>query len=284
MLPTDSNVEVEPDDEAAGLVKHLDSASAEIISDPYADEWKEAILDEYAAHIVNQTWEVVDYPSSRKPLAAVSSDPCLYSYQQEGKTTIVSVYVDDILIATNDMQEMAKIKKELKTSFKMKDLGPVHYCLGIELKQDTNGTIKMMQRKYVEDILIRFGMKDCKPINTPLDGNQKMKLPKANEELSENYPYQNLIGCLMYLAVSTRPDIAYAVSALSQFNVRHGMELWNAAKRVLRYLKSTSNYGLTFKKTGEDLVGYVDADWAGCPDDRRSYTGYAFIFGNATVS
>ena len=96
MVPTDSNVEVEPDDEAAGLVKHLDSASAEIIVDPYADEWKKAILDEYAAHIVNQTWEVVDYPSSRKPLAAVSSDPCLYSYQQEGKTTIVSVYVDDM--------------------------------------------------------------------------------------------------------------------------------------------------------------------------------------------
>ena len=94
-------------------------------------------------------------------------------------------------------------------------------------------------------------MKDCKPINTPLDGNQKMKLPKADEELSENYPYQNLIGSLMYLAVSTRPGIAYAVSALSQFNVRHGMVHWNAAKLVLRYLKSTSNYRLTFKKTGK---------------------------------
>ena len=136
---------------------------------------------------------------------------------------------------------MAKIKKELKTSFKMKDLGLVHLsrsCLGIEFKQDTNGTIKMTQRKYVKDTLIRFGMKDCKPINTPLDGKQE----------------------------------------------RHVMEHWNAAKRVLRYLKSTSNYGLTFKKTGEDLVGLVDAHWAGCPDDGRSYTGYAFIFGNATVS
>ena len=68
------------------------------------------------------------------------------------------------------MQEMAKIKKELMTSFKMKDLGPVHYCLGIEFKQDTDGTIKMTQRKYVEDTLIRFGMEDCKPVNTPLDG------------------------------------------------------------------------------------------------------------------
>ena len=107
----------------------------------------------------------------------------------------------------------------------MKDLGPVHYCLGIEFKQDTNGTIKMTQRKYVEDTLIRFGMKDYKPINTPLDGNQKMKLPKADVELSEIYPYQNLIGCLMYFAVSTRPDIAYAVSALSQFNVRHDVNI-----------------------------------------------------------
>ena len=231
-----------------------------------------------------QWYRKLDEKLRRIGFRPLKADPCLYSYQQEGKTTIVSVYVDDILIATNDMQEMAKIKKELKTSFKMKDLGPVHYCLGIEFKQDTNGTVKMTQRKYVEDTLIRFGMKDCKPINTPLDGNQKMKLPKANEELSENYPYQNLIGCLMYLAVSTRPDIAYAVSALSQFNVRHGLEHWNAAKRVLRYLKSTSNYGLTFKKTGKDLVGYVDAVWAGCPDDRRSYTGYAFIFGNAAVS
>ena len=68
MVPTDSNVEVEPDDEAAGLIKHLDPASAEIIADPNADEWKEAILNEYAAHIINQTWEIVDYPPSRKPM------------------------------------------------------------------------------------------------------------------------------------------------------------------------------------------------------------------------
>ena len=90
------------------------------------------------------------------PLKA--NHPCLYSSQKESKTTIVSVYVDDI--ATNDMQEMANVKKELKTSFKIKDLGPVHYCLGIEFKQDTNETITMTQRKYVEDILIKFGMKD----------------------------------------------------------------------------------------------------------------------------
>ena len=117
-----------------------------------------------------QWYKKLDEKLRRIGFRPLKADPCLYSSQQEGKTTIVSVYVDDILIATNDMQEMAKIKKELKTSFKMKDLGPVHYCLGIEFKQDTNGTIKMTQRKYVEDTLIRFGMEDCKPVNTPLDG------------------------------------------------------------------------------------------------------------------
>ena len=87
----------------------------------------------------------------------------------------------------------------------------------------------------------------------------------------------------MYLAVSTRPDISYTVSALSQFNQNHGEEHWNAAKRVLRYLKGTLDYGLTFRKTGS-LHGYVDADWAGCIDDRRSFTGYCFILADAAIS
>jgi hypothetical protein len=88
----------------------------------------------------------------------------------------------------------------------------------------------------------------------------------------------------MYLAVSTRPDIAFAVSMLSQFNQHHGKEHWNAAKRVLRYLKGTLDHGLTFKKTGEKLRVCVDADWAGSIDDRRSFTGYSFILASATIS
>jgi len=79
----------------------------------------------------------------------------------------------------------------------MKKLGPVHYCFGIEFKQDTNGPIQMTQRKYVEDTLIRFGMKDCKPIITPLDGNKNMKLPKGDEELYENYPHDLFLLILL---------------------------------------------------------------------------------------
>ncbi|KAF6208713.1 hypothetical protein GE061_017171 [Apolygus lucorum] len=88
----------------------------------------------------------------------------------------------------------------------------------------------------------------------------------------------------MYLATATRPDISHAVSVLSQFNCCYGSDHWIAAKRVLRYLKKTRNYGLTFKKTGKRIVGYVDADWGANLDDRRSYTGYAFKFADSCIS
>ncbi|XP_046811979.1 secreted RxLR effector protein 161-like [Lucilia cuprina] len=122
-------------------------------------------------------------------------------------------------------------------------------------------------------------MEDCKPARTPF--NTGIKLSKemcaTEEEKSEfeKIPYQNLVGSLMYLAVSTRPDIAHIVSVLSQYNTNYGKEHWIAAKRVLRYLKGTPNIGLHYKRTNEQLTGYADADWGANIDDRR-YTGYIF--------
>jgi hypothetical protein len=196
------------------------------------------------------------------------------------------VYVDDILIASNDCAAdgvLNRLKQTLSSTFRMKDLGPVSFCLGIEFHQRKDGSITMSQAKYTKEILSRFKMENCNAVCTPLDGN-KLAKPTENESSPDNYPYQQLIGSLMYLAVSTRPDIAFAVSMLSQFNQHHGKEHWNAAKRVLRYLRGTLDHGLTFKKTGEKLRGYVDADWAGSTDDRRSFTGYSFILASAAIS
>lgn len=114
-------------------------------------------------------------------------------------------------------------------------------------------------------------MTDSRIVTTPLTPGTKLERNEA--ELGPNeksLPYRELIGALMYLAVCTRPDIAYAVSYLSQFNCCYGMQHWTAAKRVLRYLQGTRSLGLKFRKTGRPLEGYVDADWANCPDDRRS--------------
>lgn len=116
--------------------------------------------------------------------------------------------------------------------------------------------------------------------------NVSSKLLELTEEPDEDekkLPYRELVGVLMYLAVSTRPDIARAVSSLSQFNNRYGHSHWLVAKRVLRYLKETVDAGIVFKPTRNSLTGYVDADWAGCPVDRRSYTGYVFML-NGVIS
>lgn len=171
----------------------------------------------------------------------------------------------------------------------MKDLGPLSYCLGIEFNQNIEKhEITMSQSKYIRDVLKRFNMEDCKRVTTPMNPSEKLSkdmCPKTEDEKKEveKLPYQNLIGSLMY-SVSTRPDITHAVSILSQFNSNFGKQHWIAAKRVLRYLKSTENLGLIFKKSEENLVSYADADWSANIDDRRSYTGHAFCFAGATVS
>ena len=182
------------------------------------------------------------------------------------------------------------MKSELSKSFDMKDLGPLNFCLGIEfLEEKEKGEIKLCQRKYIKEVLRRFNMEHCKPVSTPMNISEKLSksmCPKNDEERKEveKLPYQNLIESLMYLAVSTRPDISHAVSALSQYNTNYGMQHWVAAKRVLRYLKGTGNKGLIFRKTGKNLVGYADADWGLNVDDRKSYTGYVFHLANAAVS
>lgn len=219
-----------------------------------------------------------------------SADPCIYIRRNNGELTIIAVYVDDIVLASTNQLEIERIKNILKDSFKMKDLGRIHHCLGIEFAQrTTTKSISMSQKGFIKEILSRFGMEDCKPVKTPMDPNSKLSMamsPQNPEELKEmeNCPYQNLIGSLMYLAVSTRPDIAYAVSALSQYNTSPGKEHWIAAKRVLRYLKGTMDFELIFKQSDEGLIGYADADWGANIDDRKSYTGYTFLYAGGPIT
>ncbi|XP_053958679.1 uncharacterized protein LOC128863506 [Anastrepha ludens] len=133
-------------------------------------------------------------------------------------------------------------------------------------------------------------MEECKPVATPANASIKLSKamsPKTEEERNSasKLPFQNLVGSLMYLAVSTRPDIAHIVSVLSQFNTNYGSAHWVAAKRVLRYLKGTPNLGMTFTSTkNSTLEGFADADWGSNIDDRRSYTGFTFKLANGAIS
>ncbi|GAB6025573.1 hypothetical protein CHUAL_014034 [Chamberlinius hualienensis] len=286
----------------ANLVDHLEQIIENPISQPdvikRATTWLDSLNSPgpkvcqlqkalYGLRQAGHQWYMrLDQELSAMGFKSLKTDPCLYVLKKGKTLVLLAIYVDDILLAANDTAELENVKTMLKTSFKISDFGEAKFCLGIEINHDkARKSITLTQTKYINDVLDRFGMKDCKPVSTPMDPNHKLLLPeKPNAEEMKRLPYQKLIGSLMYLAVSTRPDISYAVSALSQFNCNYTNEHFVAAKRVLRYLKGTPTLGLCYQDGNLKIQGFVDADWAGCQVDRKSYTGFVFSLDNSVIS
>lgn len=127
-------------------------------------------------------------------------------------------------------------------------------------------------------------MDSCNATDTPASPEAKLEGSTNPGKMTKKYPYRELVGSLMYLAVGTRPDIAHTVSVLAQFNDKPSDHHWGAAKKVLRYLKGTQEYSLHFQRPIDKLEGYADSNWAGSTTDRRSYTGYVFLLGGAAIS
>lgn len=209
------------------------------------------------------------------------SEPCVYTKLFGEELVILGIFVDDIIVFFKSELTFDIVKKDLSKYFSLKDLGLLKCYLGLQIEYDSE-SIKINQRNYILSLLDKFNMKDCKTVDTPLVKKNMEK--RTDGQVEESYPYQNLIGGLMYLAVNSRPDIAYATSYLSQYNTCYTKEHWNAAKRVLQYLKGTINYSLVYRRGGKPLEGYCDADWANCTIDRRSYTGYVFKLSGGLVS
>ena len=164
------------------------------------------------------------------------------------------------------------------------DLGEVHYCLGIEDSDRDNKRMKLHQAQYLSNLLEKFGMKDCKPAATPVD--QSTKLMPNEGEPAEKDKYQPLIGGLTYAVTATRPDLAQVLGTVNQFCSNPG-EHWKTAKRILRYIKGTIDYGITFdgnKQADVELKGYVDADWGSNLNGRKSQSGYLFTLCGGVMS
>ncbi|KAG6465891.1 hypothetical protein O3G_MSEX015473 [Manduca sexta] len=209
-----------------------------------------------------------------------ASEPCVFYHKDKNHLIILALYVDDMLLFSTSSSIKETVKNALMHEFEMRDLGPIHNILGMKVIKSKN-KVTLDQSGYILKVLEKFNMLDCKPAKTPLE--KGIKFPKCDKK-DERFCYRNLIGCLMYIAVCSRPDIAHAVSLLSQYNESFTETHWKAAKRVLRYLKGTLNYGLVFQKGGLEVTGHVDADWAGNDVDRKSYTGFIFKIGNSLVS
>ncbi|GKE35556.1 ribonuclease H-like domain-containing protein [Tanacetum coccineum] len=197
------------------------------------------------------------------------------------------VYVDDIIIIGNSLAEIKKVKQFLKTKFMIKDLGKLKYFLGIEVL-DTPKGICLNQRKYCLKLIDEFRLLAGKPSNLPMQPNISLTSePSDTDPLLDNVTeYQKLIAKLIYLT-TTRPDIAYTVSCLSQFMHNPFKSHLKTTLKVIRYLKGSPGKGINVIKgsvSSIDLKAYSDADWARCADTRRSITGYCVFMCRSLVS
>jgi hypothetical protein len=225
-------------------------------------------------------------------LAQSLRDPCVYEKRTSSEHILMILFVDDIIITSNNMESCDKCFAMLRQAkIDIKNLGELKYSLGIKFERNRqNRTIALDQSKYVNEILTKFKMLDCKPMATPMDTNHALSIkmcpttPEARREMS-NIPYREAVGSLMYLAVSSRPDIATAVNIVSRYLNDPGQEHWTAVKRILRYLRGTPDLKLTLGGTSKLVLnGYADADWGGDLDQRKSTTGYIIRLGDSVIS
>ena len=179
-----------------------------------------------------------------------------------------------------------KEKKSLARRFKIEDLGEVNHVLGMLVKRDRKSrTLTISQPKYLEGVLKRFNMEHCKPVSTTMEPGKKFYELSDDEEPVNIPEYRKIIGCLTYATTATRPDPASAVGVLSKYMSRPEKEHWQGVKRILRYIQGTIDFGLIYKAKDitSSLTGYLDADWAGDLDTRRSASGYIFQIEGSTV-
>jgi hypothetical protein len=218
-------------------------------------------------------------------------DHCVYFKKLNNDIFIILVlYVNDMLLASKIVTNINRLKAQMARTFDMKDLGAAKNILGMNIFRDRrNGKLWLSQQKYVEKILLRFGMNSGKPVFVPFASHFKLSSSlcsstKEKKEQMSLIPYANAVGSLMYVMVSTRPNISHAVGVVSRYMENPGKEHWAVVKWVLRYLRGTTDYCITYNGGCELVCGYVDSDFAGDLDKIRSTSGYVFTLAGGAIS
>jgi hypothetical protein len=250
----------------------------------------------YGLKQAGRIWNILlDAELGKMGFKRIHADFCIYILKDGDYLCIIAVYVDDIGILCNDLIFMARIKKRIARHFKIKDLGPMTLLLGIQIDYSFESRLlSLCQTRYIIESLTRYQIPDTKRHYTPLSSGIKLSkddCPTLSEDIAamKHFPYQSLIGTLMYAMLGTRPDIAYAVGNLSRFSSNPGKSHWDQAVHVLGYLSQTRHYCLEFDGSDNDeltslIIGYSDSDWAGDVDTRRSTGGYVFLMCKAAIS
>ncbi|CAI7881327.1 unnamed protein product [Closterium sp. NIES-53] len=262
---------------------------AEAIDGPYSSQWQAAMDAEMASWKSTGTYvDTVPPPGAniRTTLAALgfapsTADPSLFLRTDTSLPPFyILVYVNDLVFATADTAGLAHVKSELQKRHTCTDLGELRSYLGLQITRDrARRTITLTQSHMVQQVLQRFGFTYSSPQATPLPTRHSLSALPSDESVESSGPYLELVGCLMYLMTCTRPDLAYPLSILARYVApgRHRPEHMAVAKKVLRYLCSTSGMGLVLGgRSPVVLTGHADASWADDQATQRSSQGYTF--------
>ena len=233
---------------------------------------------------LSTTFNQLGYTTSR-------ADPCVRFKKENGNYTVTDTYTDDIFGASNADEEIERRKGEIGKIWEIKDVGETEYFLGMRVQQDLDsGTIRLTQRPYWEHVLNRFGLENVVPRNVPLpvgivlDNNMSPKTSSERQDM-KNKPYRSILGSIMWGQLATRPDLSFSVSLLARFQADPGVEHWSALLHVVGYIKNTLDYGLTYSRDFDiSPTAFVDADYGGCRDTRRSTSGYIFMMAGGPVA
>ena len=210
------------------------------------------------------------------------ADYTLFTKHYDHDFLAVLVYVDDMILTASHSSLLTALKQYLHTQFHMKDLGALHYFLGLEITHSSTG-IFMCQKKYAQDLLTEMHMLHSKSLQLPMGTHVKLTNYKGKKLASPDV-FRRLIGKLIYLTI-TRPDIAFAVQVLSQFMHEPTEEHLAAAKHILRYLNGTQGLGILLSNhTNMSLTGFCDSDWGSCCDSRKSTTGFCIMLGTSPIA
>jgi hypothetical protein len=201
---------------------------------------------------------------------------------KEGNVLIISLYVDDLIYTGNDELMVSKFKDSMKHEFDMTDLGKIRYFLGLEVLQKSTGVF-INQKKYASEVLQRFEMDRSNSVHNPIFPGCKLVKDEGGVKVDKTH-FKQMVGSLIYLT-ATRSDIMFVVSLISRYMENPTEFHLQMAKRVLRYLKGTLDFGIFYKKGGNnELVAFTDSDYAGDLGDRKSTSGYVFLLSSGTIS
>ena len=210
------------------------------------------------------------------------SDYSLFILRTPHLTCFVLIYVDDIIVTCSNSSAITSFISQLGTEFAVKDLGPLNFFLGVEVLPVSGGLL-LSQHRYITDLLYKVHMVYAKPVTSPISSAHTLS-QFVGDAFDDPTLYRSTVGALQYLA-TTRPDISFAVNKVCQFMHCPTTPHWTIVKRILRYLKNTIHHGLLLHHSSSlSLHAYLDADWVGCPNDKKSIGSFCIFLGPNLIS